>query len=591
MSIPVLIQVYDEMRRLAIAGSVVATGDFRLKKLIAPLEQSGAKAPVFAKAAEAVKAVVEGKEATSATALLELTTLVNAILYTQGETGAAGEWQPNETTDLGAPTTQTSARVLKPLLEALTTTGAGRIELIKEAFARGEFRDFRLVKPALEAIDDVYGEIGDFAAEKILPLYGKAILPDLRAKYDPKGRAGHPRRLRLMHALDPAGSREWVMQALDKGSKEVKVVAIECLGSDPADLSYLIEQASAKAQEVRQAAYRALATIDHDDAVAVLTKAMRGKDLDLVSDAVGKSRNAAVLKNIIAEAENELDGLAKNKDKKEVSAKAVRIQSLLGCLAGRDDRDSEAFLSRLFSQRDALAKIKGANVSGSDINTAVVHLMQGGTRELRESLAKAHGVLAAEELASTLFAARRVFPAAEVFEMFSPYLTAKVDEKKKLRDPAYAKREIIIGAIGGHNYYFWNRDDKEAALDPRWLDVAIGLKNLSLVRQLARPGHAGTNAFLKSTFDTVIKESKSIEECQEVVAGMVVAEHLDATDAFVAAFEKHHNQTDYYSYWFVRLIPELPKSALPKLEALLPTLNDKAADSMIGYIQQLRDKK
>ena len=33
MSIPVLTQVYDEVRRLAIAGSVVAPGDFRLKKL------------------------------------------------------------------------------------------------------------------------------------------------------------------------------------------------------------------------------------------------------------------------------------------------------------------------------------------------------------------------------------------------------------------------------------------------------------------------------------------------------------------------------------------------------------------------------
>ena len=54
MSIPVLIEVYDEMRRLAIAGSAVAPGDFRLKKLIPPLEKSGEKVPVFAKVAQAV---------------------------------------------------------------------------------------------------------------------------------------------------------------------------------------------------------------------------------------------------------------------------------------------------------------------------------------------------------------------------------------------------------------------------------------------------------------------------------------------------------------------------------------------------------
>ena len=45
MSLAILTQVYDETRRLAVAGSVAAAGDFRLKKLVAPLEQAGAKAP------------------------------------------------------------------------------------------------------------------------------------------------------------------------------------------------------------------------------------------------------------------------------------------------------------------------------------------------------------------------------------------------------------------------------------------------------------------------------------------------------------------------------------------------------------------
>jgi hypothetical protein len=42
MTIAILNQVYDEARRLAVAGSVVAQGDFRLKKLLPPLEQAGA---------------------------------------------------------------------------------------------------------------------------------------------------------------------------------------------------------------------------------------------------------------------------------------------------------------------------------------------------------------------------------------------------------------------------------------------------------------------------------------------------------------------------------------------------------------------
>src|SRR4051812_5347674 len=127
MSIPVLIQTYDEVRRLAIAGSVVAPGDFRLKKLVPQLEQAGQKAPVFAKVAEGVSRLVESNEKTSAAALLELATLVNSILYTQGEAGIAGELTPIKTVDLGTLKTQASARVLKPLQEALTTTGSGRL--------------------------------------------------------------------------------------------------------------------------------------------------------------------------------------------------------------------------------------------------------------------------------------------------------------------------------------------------------------------------------------------------------------------------------------------------------------------------------
>src|SRR3954471_24096723 len=145
MSIPVLIQFYDEMRRLAIAGSAVAAGDFRLKKLVPPLEKSGEKAPVFAQVAQAVQAFVDSTEKTASTALLDLATLVNAILYTQGETGITGALKPLESTDLGGHATQASARVLKPLLEALSTTGSGRMEVIRDAFERGTFKDLRLV--------------------------------------------------------------------------------------------------------------------------------------------------------------------------------------------------------------------------------------------------------------------------------------------------------------------------------------------------------------------------------------------------------------------------------------------------------------
>src|SRR5688572_17575987 len=103
MSIAVLSQVYDEVRRLAIAGSNLAAGDFRLKKLVPPLEASAAKAPVFGKVAQAITAAIDAPAKDSAAALLELSTLVSAILYTQGETGVEGKLEPIESTEIGLP--------------------------------------------------------------------------------------------------------------------------------------------------------------------------------------------------------------------------------------------------------------------------------------------------------------------------------------------------------------------------------------------------------------------------------------------------------------------------------------------------------
>ena len=65
----------------------------------------------------------------------------------------------------------------------------------------------------------------------------------------------------------------------------MKVAAIACLGAAKEDLSYLVEQAAAKAKDVRRAAYHALARIDDPAAVAVLEKAIAGKDLELATSA------------------------------------------------------------------------------------------------------------------------------------------------------------------------------------------------------------------------------------------------------------------------------------------------------------------
>ncbi len=606
MSIPVLTQVYAEARRLAVAGSVVAKGDFRLKKLIPPLEQSAAQAPVFGKVAEAAKAVVEGPESGAAEALLELTALASAVLYTQGETGLAGPLEAVETTDLGGTTSQIPARVLKPLLEALGGKGGGRLEPVQDAVKKGLFRDLRLIRPALAAIDDGYAEVGDLIATEVLPVYGTAILPELRAKYDPKGAKGHPRRLKLMHRIDAAGTRELVKEALDKGGKEVKIAAISCLGAEPEDRDYLIDQAGSKTADVREAAYHALAKLDHPDAVAVLAKAITGKDLGIATNAIVESKNPQLAAVLAAEIRTSADSLLKIKDKKKASDAADRVTDLLNALPRTDSNELDAVLLDLFARRAEFAKVKGTIYSGTDVVEAVVSQMSDGSDAMRKALVAAHAELAPDQLQQAFEAGRWVLTSEEQYATFSPYLLAKVDEKKKARDPAWVKREAIIDGIDSDYYsYDWFDDEpeefdedddedeldwrtkrrleqaKKAPHDPRWLDAAVALKHEGLVDALARPDHAGAQAFAKGLFDAALKKAKHPQEVQGSVISMLRVGHPEAAAAFFAGVGKVGKKTPpYHLYWYSNMIPRLPAAAIPQLEQTLAGFSKELSEAV-----------
>jgi hypothetical protein len=618
MSIPVLIQTYDEVRRLAIAGSVVAPGDFRLKKLLPPLDQAGQKAPVFARVGEAIRRLVESDEKTSASALLELTTLVTAILYTQGETGIEGELVPIKTVPLKRPKTQVSARVLKPLQEALTTTGSGRLEIIRDAFEQGACHDLRLIAPALSALDDSYAEVADFVLEKILPLYGAAIVPELQATFDPKGRAGHVRRLLLMHQLDPEAARPFVRHALEEGSTEVRVSAIRCLGDSPEDLPFLLEQVKAKAKDVRSAALKALGSSGAADAVQVLCEAIKGADFALAVEPIRASRSPVLTSFIFEAAQKQLDVIlaSKEKDTKKLSQHNERMCLILECLRQREDGKTEKLLLKMFDHLEQLDGVKG-EPGGKDMVERLVSVMAVGPRGVQSALADAHATVPAECLGPAFIAACRCSTAADVFKDFSPYLTATVKEKKKSRDTAYAKREAIVALLLQKPASRWptgsyltihaylpvpkgqpilEQEDLAAlaSLDPRWLDLAVQLGRTDLVQALAVPGHAGANALLSETLKNRLSKPDRVpgygEDLWRLVSTMIVVDHPGATDSTLELIKRSSMPGAVYTYfWLGNLIPRLPKTeALPKLEALLPTLPEKMIDYLLPFVNELK---
>src|SRR5437899_916437 len=372
MSLALIQESAKEVRRLSIAGSNLAVGDFRLKKLVAPLEQAGAKVPVFAQVAKAINDLVNGKEVESAANLLSLSTLINAILYTQGQTGTEGDYGELEAHFAKSCDTKTTARVLKPLVQALTSTGSGRFEIVKSALERGAFSDLRLIEPSIRALDDVYPELADLVMEQILPAYGPGIAPLLKAKMDLKGKKCDARRLQVLHQLDPNGTVEFCKTALEEGSPEVKAAAIACLGKHEDCLPLVLEQTTAKNKVLRVAALKALAEHDRPEVTRIFTDLIKGKALDILAGPFRALRNRQVLQSLVEEGQRVFEAVLKGDEDLR-----ARFLEVLACLNERSEPEVEEFLLACIKESDKLLKLKSkkAAIGGDDLVDRLVALL------------------------------------------------------------------------------------------------------------------------------------------------------------------------------------------------------------------------
>ena len=224
--------------------------------------------------------------------------------------------------------------------------------------------------------------------------------------------------------------------------------------------------------------------------------------------------------------------------------------------------------------------------------------MAAGAPSVQSALIDAHETLPAESLGQAFVAARRSRKPAEVFALFSPYLTAGVNEKKKNRDPAWAKREAIIRAVdaragGGRIPMRRNPRSPPTSTHGGWT-WRYGSAGLTWSRRLAVPGHAGANEFLAKLFRQGLgKAGKEYELSRD-------PRHHDSGRPSRGDRRRHRTDQEVrageiyvrvlrVSYWVGHLIPRLPKAeALPKLEALLPTLPEKMIDQLLDYVTELK---
>jgi len=592
MSLALIQESAKEVRRLAIAGSPLAVGDFRLKKFIAPLEQAGAKVPVFAQVAKAISDVVNGKAADSAANLLSLSTLLNAILYTQGQSGAEAAFQELDAHNLmSSATTRTPARVLKPILQALTTTGSGRFETIRSAVERGVFNDLRLIEPAIGALDDVYPELADLVAEKVLPAYGPGVVPLLKQRFALKGKKSDGRRLAILHQLDAAGTLPLCKTALDDGSPEVKVAAIACLGKYEDCLPLIQEQAASKNKTIRAAALEALAGYERPEINKVFIDMLKGKSLDILAGPMRVTKSAEVMEALFAEGRRVCDLLVKGDGEQ-----LVRFAEILNCLDGR--KDTEPFLLSCFEHCEKLLKVKAAKNTYFDgneiVERLVILLYAGGSKKALEAILSRRDILHAA-FDHVVRSALRLWTPEKVYDEFSPLLAAKKGTGEIKSD---AVQRLIQATCWDESSRFdpmlyEDTEDPDHAFikkvkwDPRWVDAAIKANVTTLVCCLAQPGQ-------KAAIDYLLKFGDGKQKSSDpalAVEALARCQYPKVTDYFlelVARRTKGAKHIDYELQFVLEKARHLPKADLPKLDAFAEKLDEKLVDAFLEAIGPLR---
>ena len=260
-----LYDLQQELNRLFIAGSKFAKNDPRLQKYIPILKKLGEKAPVFNKLAQEVEALLQVESQQSAEKLLNISTLLYSVLYTQGVTIQAEATKALQEPNVSIADVNTtySYLQLKPVLQALTQSNSGRLEVLKDAFERGIFKDSRTFGYLSYALADKYTELADYVLQTIIPTCGQAMLPFLLSDFRLEDRTENVRRLRLLYQLKYAKMDSLTDKIFSESLPNLQAEAISIIAEkkDTQTEDFIMSLTGDKNKLVREASYKALAIL------------------------------------------------------------------------------------------------------------------------------------------------------------------------------------------------------------------------------------------------------------------------------------------------------------------------------------------
>ena len=600
MSMSLIHEVHHEVRKLLIAGSEMSIDNFKLKKILPIMRKSGESVPVFARVADAMEAAINPGIGKSQEKLMELANIVNAIEYTQGETGIQGELEKVDCSGISYPT-DISHKKLKPVIVALTNKGSGRLEVIRQFFEGGDYKDLRLITPLINALGDSYSEISDFAG-KVLKEYGVQVVPFLKKNIDLNGVKRDARMVDIISDLCGKSEKEFYLNAIEKGSAEIKVSGVKALKDLPECEDLLIELSDDKKKEVREASFYALGKIKSGSAVRCLFKGLRGKDRDITFEPIKINNSQEIVKSLLEEGEKSLE-LIKASDKSfnktdpPAKQEVEYFVTVLDCMLGKKDKGIFEFLKTCVDLSKKLIQFKLNNADDTIIRTAARNILAFENEEAYNFLISTLYKYNNSIIEYSFEAAIRSKLPEYVFDNYSPLLKkgpksferneiTKVmsyygdfEEDYQIREYYYPVRRNVIG-----------RDSIK--WDKRWAKLLLELDEISLGCKLVSKGDAGC---IKIMLAKLKEHSKFGDRyLTNIILGLFQAGYEKIRDEILKVLDSNFNNNKHYlGYYledFIELIKLLPASDVQYIEDFASKHNDKGVEKLLDVVWYLKNK-
>jgi HEAT repeat protein len=402
-----------DVERLLFAGAQVARADSDLDEKKAKLAPLAAKAPAIAKVKEQIDKVQSAQGKAAAVELLHLSALMAQVRGAQAAPAEAkGELTPFDATEPGhdgaasGPIPRTpqgpiesplSAAEITTLVNVLTNAPdtKHRARLLNDAIERGAVRDLRILPFCVAALADA--GIAHLVGTKLLPKLGAVVVPELVASLKLQGKETDARKLRALCEIQGAEAKGLLIEAIEKGSPEIRAAAItelsaiDAAATEPYALKLL---AADRSEEVRKAAAKALGGATSDEALEALLKAFTATERlsPSAGAALAQLSHPKTTERVLALVTDELraltpfkmpKGLTKakkaeaEKAEREHAAKVRFFGAVLDLLASRKDRDTSGTVLSVFREH----KVKEVR------NAAARALLKGGYQGAFEELA------------------------------------------------------------------------------------------------------------------------------------------------------------------------------------------------------------